>query len=153
MAMRNTLHMGGALCSVLVVTALAARPQAAGSDVADAAQRKDTTALRALVDKRGDVNAAQADGTTALLWSVHWNDAEAVKLLLRAGANPAAANRFGASPLSEAATSASAEVIGALLDGGADAKALSTADGETVLMTAARAGNLASTASRRLATC
>jgi ankyrin repeat protein len=32
--------------------------------------------------------------------------------------------------------------VGALLEAGADATALSTADGETVLMTAARAGNV-----------
>ena len=34
-----------------------------------------------------DVNAAQPDGTTALHWAVVWNNDEAVKLLLRAGAN------------------------------------------------------------------
>ena len=60
---------------------------AAGSDAADAAQRKDMAALRALVTKRVNVNAPQPDGTTALHWAAHWNDVEAVKLLLRAGAN------------------------------------------------------------------
>jgi ankyrin repeat protein len=72
-------------------------------DVADAAQRKDLAALRTLVTKRADINTPQADGTTALHWAVHWNEVEAAKLLLRAGANPATKNRFGASPLSEAA--------------------------------------------------
>ena len=46
-------------------------------------------ALRAMVTKRVNVNAPQADGTTALHWAAHWNDVEAVKLLLRAGANAA----------------------------------------------------------------
>jgi ankyrin repeat protein len=127
---------------VLLIAGLPAIASAAGSEAADAAQRKDTVVLRALLGKRVDVNAAQADGTTALHWAVHWNDAAAVTLLLRAGANPAVKNRFGASPLSEAASSGNAEVVKALLDAGADAKALSTTDGETVLMTAARAGNV-----------
>ena len=39
------------------------------------------------MSKKVDVNAPQPDGTTALHWAAHWNDVEAVKLLLRAGAN------------------------------------------------------------------
>lgn len=127
---------------VVVGVALPGIGYAAGSDAADAAQRQDSAALRALLNRRTNVNAPQADGTTALLWAVHWNDSEAVKLLLRAGANPAIANRFGASPLSEAAVSGNAGLISALLEAGADARAVATADGETVLMTAARAGNV-----------
>ena len=126
-------------CAVLAMPALAF---AAGSDAADAAQRKDLPALRSMLSKRVNVNAPQADGTTALHWAVHWNDVEAVTLLLKAGANPATANRFGASPLSEAATSGNAALVKALLDAGADAKTLSTPDGETVLMSAARTGNV-----------
>jgi uncharacterized protein len=126
---------------VVLMGAVPVIAYAAGSDAADAAQRRDTAALRALLGKRASVNAPQADGTTALHWAVHWNDGEAVTLLLRAGANPAAKNRFGASPLSEAAAAGNADVVKALLEAGADATALSTADGETVLMTAARAGN------------
>jgi uncharacterized protein len=128
----------------LLIGAMPSLVSAAGSDVADAAQRKDMAAVRAMVTKRVNVNAPQADGTTALLWAAHWNDVEAVKLLLRAGANAAATNRFGASPLSEAATSGNAELVKALLEAGADAKALSTPDGETVLMSAARSGNMES---------
>ena len=52
------------------------------SDAADAAQRNDIAALRGMVSKRVDVNAPQPDGTTALHWAAHWNDVEAVKLLL-----------------------------------------------------------------------
>ena len=89
-------------CAALLMPALSF---ATGSDAADAAQRKDLPALRTIVSKRLNVNAPQADGTTALHWAVHWNDVEAVTLLLKAGANPAAMNRFGASPLSGAATS------------------------------------------------
>jgi ankyrin repeat protein len=88
------------------------------------------------------VNAAQVDGTTALHWAAHWNDMDAVNMLLRAGADPKAANRYGATPLSEAASAGNAAMIEALLGAGADAKTLTTPDGETVLMTAARTGSL-----------
>ena len=109
--------------------------------MADAAQKKDIGALRALVQRSADVNAAQPDGTTALHWAVTWNNEDAVNLLLRAGADAKARNRYGATPLSEAVTSGSAAMVEALLKAGADAKTLTTEDGETVLMTAARAGN------------
>jgi ankyrin repeat protein len=124
------------LCVVLNGTSYGAGP-----DAADAAQRKDKNAIRALIKQRADVNAAQPDGTTALHWAAHWNDGELVDLLLRAGANAKAANRYGATPLSAAVTSGSAAMIEALLKAGADPKTLTTKDGETVLMTAARAGN------------
>src|SRR5262245_61965098 len=118
-----------------------ATSRAAGSDAADAVQKKDLGALRPLVQRKADVNAAQPDGTTALHWAVVWNNEEAVNLLLRAGADVKAKNRYGATPLSEAASSGSASMVDALLKAGADPKTLTTADGETVLMTAARAGN------------
>src|SRR3989441_6729235 len=126
------------LCIVLQGTTYAA----AGPEAADAAQRKDRDALRALVRQRADVNAPQPDGTTALHWAAHWNDSELVNLLLRAGANAKAVNRYGATPLAEAAAAGSAATIEALLRAGADPKTLTTPDGETVLMTAARAGNV-----------
>ena len=72
------------------------------------------------------MNAAQPDGTTALHWAVLWNDDEAVNLLLRAGANVKAANRYGATPLSEAVSAGSAAMIEALLKAGADPKTLTT---------------------------
>ena len=113
----------------------------AGADAANAAQKQDIGALRALVQRKVDVNAAQPDGTTALHWAVVWNNDDAVNLLLRAGANAKARNRYGATPLSEAVTAGSAAMVEALLKAGADPKTLTTEDGETVLMTAARAGN------------
>ena len=114
---------------------------AGATDAADAAQKKDLGALRALVQRKADVNVAQADGTTALHWAVMWNNEEAVTLLLRAGANATARNRYGSTPLSEAVTAGSPTMVEALLKAGADATTLTTEDGETVLMTAARAGN------------
>ena len=125
------------LCIILPGAAFSA-----GLNAADAAQQNDKEALRALLKQRGDVNAAQPDGTTALHWAAHWNDEEVVDLLLHAGANAKAMNRYGATPLSEAVVSGSGKMIDALLRAGADPKTLTTKDGETVLMTAARAGNV-----------
>jgi ankyrin repeat protein len=112
------------------------------TDVADAAQRQDIGALRGLLKQHAPVNAAQADGTTALHWAAHWNDPEAVKLLIGAGANAKTVNRYGATPLSEAAGLGNADVIEILLKAGADPNTRTTYDGETVLMTTARSGNL-----------
>src|SRR5262245_19314678 len=86
------------LVLVLVIAQLTS--YAAAPNAADAAQRKDKDAVRTLIKQRGDVNAAQPDGTTALHWAAHWNDIELVNLLLGAGANTKAVNRYGASPLS-----------------------------------------------------
>ncbi len=92
------------LLAFLLAIALPAISDAAGADVADAAQKKDISALRTLVQRRADVNAAQPDGTTALHWAAAWNNEDAVNLLLRAGADAKARNRYGATPLSEAVT-------------------------------------------------
>ena len=139
---RGGMRSTTCLLGCLLIGVMPALASAGTSDAADAAQRNDIAALRSMVSKRVDVNAPQPDGTTALHWAAHWNDVEAVKLLIGAGAHAATTNRFGASPLSEAATSGNADLVKVLLDAGADAKALSTPDGETVLMSAARTGNV-----------
>src|SRR5271169_5577358 len=131
-----------AFCGIFVITLLAQTGFAAGSGAADAVENRDIATLRALLKQHADVNAAQPDGTTALHWAAHWNDAEAVDLLLRAGANAKAVNRYGATPLSEAVVSGSATMIEALLKAGASPETPVSEDGETVLMTAARSGNV-----------
>ena len=74
------------------------------------------------------------DGTTPLHWAVRSNDAGAVQRLLREGANPDAANRYGVTPLSLAAENASAPMVQTLLKSGAHAT-------DAILMSAARTGN------------
>ncbi|PYS26414.1 MAG: hypothetical protein DMG11_20010 [Acidobacteria bacterium] len=61
-------------------------------------------------------------------------------MLLRAGANAKAANRYGVTPLSLAAVNGNAGLMEALIKAGADPNT-ATPEGETVLMTAARTGN------------
>ena len=130
--------------SIIVLTGfgLACAVFGGPSDAADAAQRRDWQAVRALAVRKVDVNAPQPDGTTALQWAAHWNDLDAVKALLTSGANPKVANRYGVTPLSEAATLGNAAMIEALLAAGADPNTMTTGDGETVLMTASRSGSL-----------
>ncbi len=89
-----------------------------------------------------EVNRPEADGTTPLHWAVRSDDLQAVRSLLRAGADPKAANRYGVTPLALAATNGDAAMIEMLLKAGADPNA-SLQGGQTVLMTAARTGNAA----------
>jgi len=109
--------------------------------LADAAEQRNRTLIRTLLDARADVNAAQADGMTALHWAVYNDDVDTARLLVRSGANVNAANRYGVPPLSLACTNGNADLVKLLLGAGADANA-SAQGGETVLMTAARAGSL-----------
>ena len=119
-----------------------------GADIAsaqgsliDAVKANDVAAVRAFLDKRVDVNAVQPDGTTALHWAVEREATEIVPLLIRAGANVKATNRYGASPLWLAALNGDARTIEMLLEAGADPSAASD-EGETALMVAARTGKL-----------
>jgi uncharacterized protein len=123
----------------LIATAAFAAPTGPAS-LADAVQREDTGAVRSLLSQKADVNATQADGSTALLWASHNDNAELVDMLLAAGANPKTGNRYGITPLSEACLNGSASVIEKLLRAGADPNAPHT-EGETPLMTASRSGN------------
>jgi ankyrin repeat protein len=93
-------------------------PPAKPSPLADAVQRGDKQAVRALLRKNADVNAPQADGATALHWAAYRGDAESVAALIRAGANVRARNNYGVTPLALAAQQGSAPVIDLLLEAG-----------------------------------
>ena len=89
----------------------------------DAAEKRDRATLRALVERRVDVNEAQADGMTALHWAAYHDDLETAKLLVSAGADAKAANRYGVTPLSLACTNGNAAMVELLLEAGADPNA------------------------------
>ena len=114
---------------------------AARSDIADAAMRGDAAAVRALLARKADVNAPQADGATALHWAVYRGDRELVVALIRAGANVKAANREGATPLWLASVNGDAAILTALIEAGADANE-PLPFGRTPLMIAARTGKV-----------
>jgi len=124
---------------ILVLASVTVALRAAGSDVADAVMRGDVAAVRALIQKKADVNAAQDDGATALHWAVYRDNVEVVDMLLRAGAK-SAPNREGMTPLAMAALYGNPQVVDRLLKSGGDAKALGP-NGETMVMFAARNGN------------
>src|SRR5262245_25555439 len=137
MSIRRTI--GG--CFVLAL--LSAQSLIAGSsDVADAAMNRNRDAVRSLLQKKADVNAPQVDGTTALHWAVRGDDLETADLLIRAGANVAAANREGVTPLQLAAINGTAPMIEKLVKGGADPNASLSKFGDTPLMLAARTGKI-----------
>lgn len=115
---------------------------AARCPVADAAEKADWPLVKSLLRERGDANASQADGMTALHWAVHWDELETVRLLVEAGAKVNATNRYGVAPLSLACANGSAEVVEWLLASGADPQT-TLRGGETALMTAARTGRVA----------
>jgi ankyrin repeat protein len=126
------------IAALLAATSFAATNS--DTRLADAAMNQDTQSVRSLLKLHADVNAPQADGTTALDWAARWNDTEMADLLIAAGANVKAANRFGATALSLACTNGSASMIERLLKAGEDPNAVISEAGDTVLMLAARAG-------------
>ena len=107
----------------------------------DAVKNGNRAAALTLVDKRADVNVAEADGTTALHWAAHQDDVALVQRLLRAGAKVNAKNEYGATPMSEAAITGDPMLIGLLIEAGADVES-PNADGQTTLMVVARSGRV-----------
>ncbi len=116
---------------------------AADGRLIDAVRNRDAAAVRALVNRRIDVNAPQGDGATALHWAVHMDDATTVDVLLRAGARVNAANDLGVTPLYLACTNRNAALVQRLLTARANPNA-ALMNGETVLMNCARTGDLGS---------
>ncbi|HEY6347464.1 MAG TPA: ankyrin repeat domain-containing protein [Bryobacteraceae bacterium] len=98
-------------------------------------------ALEMIANRSADVNAAEADGSTALLWAANQNDPDLVARLLKAGAKANVQNRLGSTPLAEAAFNANTQIIKTLLDAGADPNVPGT-DGQTPLMLIARSTNV-----------
>jgi uncharacterized protein len=123
---------------MLLLTSGLARAQAVAT-LADATMKKDRAKVAALLKQGADVNAAQADGMTALHWTAYHEDAPLAAKLLKAGAHAKVANRYGVTPLWVACKNGNAEIVALLLEAGADANT-TVRGGETVLMTAARTG-------------
>ncbi len=122
------------LLAVFMMTPPAARPP-----LVDAAKNGDKDALRALIQKKADVNAAGADGVTALHWASYRDDLESADLLIRSGARVNAANDLGATPLWTASQNGSSAMVGRLLQAGANPN-LALLAGETPVMVASRSG-------------
>ncbi|MBW3596897.1 MAG: ankyrin repeat domain-containing protein [Planctomycetes bacterium] len=133
---RQFLSAWGAAVLLLVAQSAMAESK---SPLADAAEEKDSAVVAALLEQGADVNAAQPDGMAALHWAVYHDDLKTAKILVGAGANVQAENRYA--PLSLACSSGDRFLVELLLDAGADPNT-TLAGGETALMTASRTGRL-----------
>ena len=125
--------------AVALLTAAWVAAAATPPELVTAARNGDRALAIRLVTAEADVTAAEADGTTALHWSVRNNDLVLTDLLLETGADATTANRYGVTPLYLAALNGSADAIALLLAAGADANEIGS-NGETVLMTVAQTG-------------
>ena len=134
MRLRNWLHAaaGGYLAGMVSISA-------AGSPLIEAVKKQDVQAIRTLLTQKVDINAAEADGFTALHWAAQRNDLPLVDLLIGAGANAKASTRYDITPLYLAAVNGNAPMIDRLLKAGADPNGTSQ-EGQTMLMTAALSG-------------
>ena len=105
-----------------------------------AAQEGDIAAVKQQLAAGADVAARDADtNSTALDEAAGDGNAETVKLLLRAGADPNAANREGRTALMRVYGEGAAEVVRLLTDAGANPNARDE-DGDTALIAAASWG-------------
>jgi ankyrin repeat protein len=125
---------------VLAAVAIGSWAAETVSPLADAAEKSDRVAIRALL-QRAEVNAPQVDGMSALHWAAYHDDFETSKLLVAAGANVKATNRYEVTPLSLACQNGNTALVELLLKAGADPNT-ALRGGETVLMTAARTGHM-----------
>ena len=110
------------------------------SPLASAAEAKNWETVAQLIESGETIDGTQADGMTALHWSVYHNHAPTTKLLLQANATVDAKTRYHVTPLSIAARLKHSELVKVLLDKRADPNQ-ELPGGETPLMTAARNGD------------
>ena len=131
------------LCLGLLLALQAAGAAAAGGQdprLVTAVANQDRDAALALLAAGADVDAARADGATALLWAAHRDDLDLARRLIAAGADVDAADDHGVTALERAAENASLAMVETLIAAGADVNA-AQASGLVPLMTAARTGN------------
>jgi ankyrin repeat protein len=126
-----------------LLTATAGISVAAAGDpqLVDAVKKGDVAAVRTLLAKKADVNAAGADTSTPLHWAVEANNLEIANLLIAAGANVNAATRYKITPLSLACENGNAALIERLLQAGVEPNSTSE-EGQTALMTASLNGRV-----------
>jgi len=137
---------GTALAAVIGMLAIGAAASASAAsdpqtliDLIRAGNRE--AVLAAITSPDIDVNAADPDGSTPLLWATYTVDHDMVRALLRKGAKAAVVNHYGSSPLCEAVKLGDLELVRMLLEAGADPNAPSQ-DNQTALMLASSIGSL-----------
>ncbi len=130
-----TALFGALLLAVSVADAQVAAP------VSDAAMRGDVAAVRTLVARGADVNAAQGDGMTALHWAALNGAIDVMNAVLEARATPDPLTRVGGyTPLHLASSRGHATAVTRLLAAGSKPAAV-TATGVQPIHLAAQAGD------------
>ena len=127
------------LLSLGAAASTAAFAQQSLADLIRAGNRE--AVLAAITSPDLDVNAAEPDGSTPLLWATYKVDHELVRALLKRGAKANVTNKYGASPLGEAVKLGDVELTRELLDARADPNSPNQ-DGQTALMLASSIGSL-----------
>jgi uncharacterized protein len=136
-----------AVCGVLAACSTEPPPPAVrfGSyqpaSLAEAVLLRNATAIENFLALGVDPNEPEPDGTTPLMRAVHGQMPNTAQLLIDAGADVKKANTYGVTALYIAAQAGDEGATRMLLAAGADANAVLPASGETVLMTAVKAGN------------
>jgi len=127
--------------SLVILVIMLPGPSSAENDplVAEASKQRDGSAVLALLENEFDVNARQADGSTALHWAAYWNERDIADTLIQASADVNAENDLGVTPLWLASTHEDATLAKRLLIAGADPN-IAHMSGEAPLMAAARTG-------------
>ena len=124
-----------------VVLAQAQQAPAAPKDLATLIQAGETKLALEQIQAGADVNRAQPDGTSPLIWAVDRTEYEIAEALIAKKADVNATNEFGATPLTDAARQSDARLVKMLLDAGAKVDSRNP-DGETALMMAIKGGDL-----------
>src|SRR5690349_4926405 len=77
------------------VSALALAGSSEDAQLIQAVKDSNRQAVQSLLEHHASPNARETNGTTALEWAVGRNDRETVELLIGAGADVKAVNRYG----------------------------------------------------------
>src|ERR1019366_6083883 len=115
------MHRRSWVVPLLVVVSLGAAGHEAS--LVDAVKEGDVGQVRVLLQRHVDSNMREVDGTTALHWAARLDDTAAASLLIAAGADVKAENRYGVTPLYLACLNGNEAIIEGLLAAGADANA------------------------------
>ncbi len=139
----NLGYVCAAAAAALAAHVLLAQVQKpAPKDLATLVQAGESKLALEQIQAGADVNRAQPDGTTPLIWAVGRMEYDVAQALIAKKADVNAVNQFGAMPLTEAARKSDARFIQMLLDAGAKVDSANP-DGETALMMAISGGNVA----------
>src|SRR5262252_4940437 len=128
--------------SLPLVAGAALAADTGNRSLVNAAKQGDRDAVQALLNGPAKEEVAGAEGAAALIAAAARGDVAMTELLLRAGADPKAANEYSATALYAAASeNADPAITKKLLAAGADPNA-ALPSGETPLVLAARLGNV-----------